>query len=258
MNGDCAFEDDPAGVSVRVRAESGPVQGSPAGIDLVPGRTKPLVDRSADGIRCQALEGKYGSAVAVSGDHAEREVATCLDHFLEMLGVTFVGELAAAGGTDGAAIASADGRALADAAATTRPHPGIEQFDRRYRKKCAEVIDGPPPERPPGCDPRVDRTCRSWWPATDARGRRGPAPPPAPTIAARRTHAAWSCSRWRTAGPGPGRGTMPDPSRRSEGPGTGRAAVRRIVERMASTCRSNRHRGRWSPLPASSLATGIA
>lgn len=127
---------------------------------------KPLLDRTADGIQCQALAGQYGDAVTTSGEHAEREVATCLVHFLEMLGATPVGELAVAGGRDGAAIASAGGRAaelgraLADAVATRRPYPEIDQFHRRYRERFAEVIDGPPPKRPPDCNHWVDRTWR--------------------------------------------------------------------------------------------------
>ena len=165
-DGDCAFEDDFPAVYGRIRAADGIVLGSPVYIDLVSGQMKLLIDRMADGIQCQSLAGKYGCAVATSGDHAEKEVATYLNHVLKMFGATPVGELAVAAGKDGAAIASAEGRAvelgrtLADAVATKRPYPEIDAFHRRYQEKFAEVITGPAPERPPDYDAWVDRTWR--------------------------------------------------------------------------------------------------
>ncbi len=165
-DGECAYPDDFPAVYARIRAADGLVLGSPVYIDLVSGQMKLLIDRMADGIQCQSLAGKYGCAVATSGDHAEDAVATYLNHFLKMLGATPVGELAVAAGEDGAAIGAAEGRAvelgrtLADAVATERPYPEIDEFHRRYREKFADVIDGPRPARPPDYDSWVDRTWR--------------------------------------------------------------------------------------------------
>ena len=164
--GACAFEDDLPAVYGRILAADGLVLGSPVYIDLVSGQMKLLIDRMADGIQCPSLAGQYGCAVATSGDHAEDAVAKYLTHFLKMLGATPVGELGVAIGTDSAAIASAEGRAtelgrtLADAVATKRSYPELDQFHRRYQEKFAEIIDGPPPERPPDYDSWVDRTWR--------------------------------------------------------------------------------------------------
>ena len=125
--GDCAFTDDFAEMYGRIRAADGLVLDSPVSIDLVSGQMKIPIDLMADGIRCQSLAGKYGCAVATSGDHAEKEVATYLNHVLKMFGATPVGEVAVAAGKDGAAIGAAEGRVaelgrtLADAVATKRP-----------------------------------------------------------------------------------------------------------------------------------------
>ncbi len=164
--GDCAFTNDFAEVSGRIRAADGLVLDSPVSIDLVSGQMKIPIDLMADGIRCQSLACKYGCAVATSGDHAEKEVATYLNHVLKMFGATPVGELAVAAGKDGAAIGAAEGRVaelgrtLADAVATKRPYPEIDQFHRRYQEKFAEIINGPPPERPSDYDSWADRTWR--------------------------------------------------------------------------------------------------
>ena len=160
-DGDCAFEDDVPAVYARLRAADGLVLGSPVYIDLVSGQMKLLVDRMADGIQCQSLAGRYGCAVATSGDHAGDAVATYLNHSLKMLGATPVGELAVAAGKGGPALGAAElGRTLADAVATKRPDPGIDAFHRRYEEKFADVVAGPRPERPPDHDARVDRTWR--------------------------------------------------------------------------------------------------
>ena len=63
-----------------------------------------------------------------------------------MLGATPVGEQGVTAGKDATAIASAEGRAaelgrtLADAVATKRSYPEIDQFHRWYQEKFAEII----------------------------------------------------------------------------------------------------------------------
>lgn len=165
-DGDCAFADDFPEVYGKIRAADGIVLGSPVYFDLVSSQMKLLIDRMADGIQCQSLAGKYGCAVATSGDHAEAAVVTYLNHFLKMLGATPVGELGVATGKDETAIASARdraldlGRTLADAVATKRPYPELDQFHQRYQEKFAEIINAPKSERPPDYDHWVNLAWR--------------------------------------------------------------------------------------------------
>ncbi len=117
---------------------------------------KMLIDRMADGIQCQSLSGKYGCAVATSGDHAEGSVVTYLNHFLQMLGGAnpVGGGVGVALGRDSHAIEKAEGEArelgktLAFSIQTRRKDPALEEFHQRYRKRFEDVLSGEKPEWP--------------------------------------------------------------------------------------------------------------
>jgi multimeric flavodoxin WrbA len=163
QEGRCVEEDDFPGLYRRIKAADGLVFGSPVYFDLVTGQMKLLIDRMADGIQCQILTGKYGCSVATSGDHAEQEVVTYMNHVLQMLGATPVGGMGVAIGKDPDILTRSEedarelGRTLAEAIRTRRQYPEIEAFHERFRKKFEAVITGEKPEWPDDYERWVDQ-----------------------------------------------------------------------------------------------------
>jgi len=150
----CVYLDDFPRVYTKIREADGIVLGSPVYIDLVTAQMKMLIDRMADGIQCQSLYGKYGCAVATSGDHAEGAVVTYLNHFLQMLGASPVGGVSAALGKDSDAITKAEGKAhelgktLVSSIQNKQKTPALEAFHQRYQEKFKDIISGEKPEWP--------------------------------------------------------------------------------------------------------------
>lgn len=150
----CIYPDDFPRVYAKIKEADGIVLGSPVYIDLVTAQMKMLIDRMADGIQCQSLYGKYGCAVATSGDHAEGSVVTYLNHVLQMLGANPVGGVGVALGKDSHTITKAEGEArelgktLALSIQTQQKDPALEAFHQRYRKKFEDILSGERPEWP--------------------------------------------------------------------------------------------------------------
>ena len=150
----CVYIDDFPRVYAKIKEADGLVLGSPVYIDLVTAQMKMLIDRMADGIQCQSLYGKYGCAVATSGDHAEESVVTYLNHFLQMLGANPVGGVSVALRKDSHAITKAEeearklGKTLASAIKTVQKDPALEAFHQRYREKFKDIVSEERPEWP--------------------------------------------------------------------------------------------------------------
>ncbi len=144
--GDCVMDDDFPGIFTKITEAEGVVLGSPVYFDHVTGQMKLFIDRMADGIQCQSLTGKYGCAIATSGDHAEDAVVSYLNHVLQMLGADPVGGLGIALKGNSQAIAGAEkdafhlGVKLASAIETGEKDPGLEAFHQRFRNKFRDTI----------------------------------------------------------------------------------------------------------------------
>ncbi len=163
QEGKCADDDDFPALYTKIKAADGLVLGSPVYIDQLTGQMKLLIDRMADGIQCQIFTGKYGCSVATSGDHAEQAVVKYLNHFLQMLGATPVGDVGVAIGKDPGALAKAEedarelGKTLAEAIQTKREYPNIEAFHKRFQEQFKDIIAGEKPEWPGDYDHWVDQ-----------------------------------------------------------------------------------------------------
>lgn len=163
QEGRCTEEDDFPELYRKIKAADGIVLGSPVYFDLATGQMKLLIDRMADGIQCQILTGKYGCSVSTSGDHAETAVAAYLNHFLQMLGATPVGNVAVAIAKKPDALSQAKekshelGKTLAEAIQTRRQYPDIEAFHKRFQEKFKAVIAGEKPEWPGDYEHWVDQ-----------------------------------------------------------------------------------------------------
>ena len=148
QEGKCTDDDDFPALYTKIKAADGLVLGSPVYIDQLTGQMKLLIDRMADGIQCQIFTGKYGCSVATSGDHAEQAVVKYLNHFLQMLGATPVGDVGVAIGKDPGALAKAQekarelGKTLAEAIQTQREYPKIEAFHKRFQEQFKDIIAG--------------------------------------------------------------------------------------------------------------------
>lgn len=163
QEGKCAEDDDFPELYTKIKAADGLVLGSPVYIDQVTGQMKMFIDRMGDGIQCQIFSGKYGCSVSTSGDHAEQAVVKYLNHFLQMLGATPVGEVGVAIGRVEKALVQAEsdahnlGKALAEAIQTEQEYPDIEAFHKRFQEKFKDVIAGEKPEWPGDYDDWVNQ-----------------------------------------------------------------------------------------------------
>ncbi len=163
QEGRCAEDDDFPELYTKIMAADGLVLGSPVYFDQVTGQMKLFIDRMADGIQCQTFTGKYGCSVSTSGDHAEQAVVKYLNHFLQMLGATPVGEVGVATGRDQNALARAEekarelGKKLAESIQTRQEYPDIEAFHKRFQEKFKDIITGARPEWPGDYEQWVDQ-----------------------------------------------------------------------------------------------------
>jgi len=127
-------------------ASDGIVFGSPNYINNVTARMKTYLDRLADAIHCQLLEGKYGCAVSTAGGSGAAEVAEYLSRVLVTLGATSVGTVGVvmADGEEAFAGAVADARrlgaSLADAIRTRWTDPGQEAVHREMRERMMDLV----------------------------------------------------------------------------------------------------------------------
>ncbi|MHC1627087.1 MAG: flavodoxin family protein [Methanoculleaceae archaeon] len=93
--GECIICDDFTIIYDKMLSSDGIVLGSPNYINNVSAQMKTYLDRLADAIHCQLLEGKFGCAVATAGGSGADGVAEYLSQVLITLGATSVGTLGA-------------------------------------------------------------------------------------------------------------------------------------------------------------------
>ncbi len=129
--GACIFDDDYAALLEKMLAADGMVWGSPNYSFCVNAPMKALIDRMADVIHCQYLDGKYCAAVCTAGrDHAI--ITSFLANNFNDLGAYVTGTAGALVTAGPEAVAQAEtlsfalGQALVDDIATQRPY-----FDQR-------------------------------------------------------------------------------------------------------------------------------
>ncbi|WP_342678128.1 flavodoxin family protein [Methanofollis sp. UBA420] len=95
QTGECPKQDDFAALYEKMLEADGIVFGSPNYIDNVSAQMKVVFDRMADAVHCQFFAGKYGCAVATAGGAGADDIATYLNHVLQVLGADTVGAAAA-------------------------------------------------------------------------------------------------------------------------------------------------------------------
>jgi len=144
--GECILIDDCSLVYDQMLASDGIVFGSPNYINNVTAQMKTYLDRLADAIHCQVLEGKYGCAVSTAGGSGAAGVAEYLSRVLVTLGATSVGTVGVvmADGEEAFAGAVADARrlgaSLADAIRTRRTDPGQEAIHHEMRERMMNLV----------------------------------------------------------------------------------------------------------------------
>lgn len=144
--GECVQDDDLALVYDQMLASDGIVFGSPTYINSVTAQMKTYLDRLADAIHCQMLEGKYGCAVSTAGGSGADEVAGYLSRLLVTFGATSVGTVGAVMEDGDEAFAGAVGDArrmgtsLADAIRTRLTDPDQEAIHREMRERMMDLV----------------------------------------------------------------------------------------------------------------------
>ncbi len=96
LDGTCVFADDFSAAYDRMQDADGLVFASPVYADNVSGQMKVFIDRLADAMHYQNLAGKYGCSVATTEVSGGDAVTGYLNHVLNYLGVTTVGEVSVA------------------------------------------------------------------------------------------------------------------------------------------------------------------
>ncbi|ABS56793.1 NADPH-dependent FMN reductase [Methanoregula boonei 6A8] len=147
LNGICVNDDDMPELLARINEADALILGSPVYIDNVTGQMKVFFDRLADAIHYQQCAGKYGCAVATTGESGGDEVVAYLNHVLNYLGVISVGGMSVATGGGPEAVDAAEpaaralGKKLADAVRNGYSDPGQEteiEGNRAYFKTIVE------------------------------------------------------------------------------------------------------------------------
>jgi multimeric flavodoxin WrbA len=100
LSGECVYNDDVPSVTERMKEADGIIFASPVYIDNVSGQMKVFLDRLADAIHYQILDGKFGCSVTTTHTSGGEEVVSYLNHVLNYLGVISVGGISVATGGD--------------------------------------------------------------------------------------------------------------------------------------------------------------
>jgi len=144
--GECVLADDFGEIYQKILDADGIVLGSPVYIYSVTAQLKTLIDRMADAIHCQMLNGVYSCAVTTTGGGGHDEVIAYMHRVLNMLGSVTVGGVGVALGRypealDGAVSeATALGATLADAIRTTRHYPDQEELLAKNREYFCALV----------------------------------------------------------------------------------------------------------------------
>lgn len=146
LDGRCVFADDVPAVFDRMLAADGLVLASPVYVDNVTGQMKVFIDRMADAMHYQAFDDRYGCSIATTWSSGGDAVTGYLNHVLNYLGVTAIGEMNVALGDDPEAIGRAEpaarslGRQLVDAIRTRPRHPDQEAVMAENRECFAAIV----------------------------------------------------------------------------------------------------------------------
>jgi hypothetical protein len=107
---------------------------------------KAYIDRQADGIHCQMMDGKYGCAVSVAGGPSFQEVVDYLNGVFVAMGGSVVGGVGASasnpGSMDTAEIKARDlGRELVKSIAERRVYPDQEPVHCAMRERFRHLVN---------------------------------------------------------------------------------------------------------------------
>jgi multimeric flavodoxin WrbA len=144
--GNCVHEDDFEGLYRRILECDGLVLASPNYFRSVTAQLKTLIDRMADAIHCQLLEGKYGCAVATAGSPNYAEVTDYLSRIITGFGAYSVGSVGAAPSIPGDIQAKKKeafklGQTLADAIKTRRTYPEQDAVHNETHKRFRLLVE---------------------------------------------------------------------------------------------------------------------
>jgi multimeric flavodoxin WrbA len=144
--GECPLADDFEEIYQKILDADGIVLGSPVYIMSVTAQLKTLIDRMADAIHCQMLNGVYSVAVTTTGGGGHDEVIAYMQRVLNMLGsITIGGVGVALGGNpdalNGATLeAAALGVTLVDSIRTSRHYPEQEEILAKNREYFCALV----------------------------------------------------------------------------------------------------------------------
>ncbi len=112
--GKCFQDDDYAALKEKIMAADGVVFSAPNYIDNIPAQLKVVLDRSANFIHEQLLDGKYGFTIVTSGSPAYERVLETMEDFITKSGGLTTGRLglAMSQGPDAAAAAEKKAREM--------------------------------------------------------------------------------------------------------------------------------------------------
>lgn len=144
--GECVIADDFGEIYQKILNADGIVLGSPVYILSVTAQLKTLIDRMADAIHCQMLNGVYSCAVATTGGSGHEEVIAYMQRVLNMLGSTTVGGVGIAlgrypEGLNGAVLeATALGVTMVEAIITGKHYPEQEEILAKNREYFCALV----------------------------------------------------------------------------------------------------------------------
>ena len=144
--GVCPIPDEFNGIHARVKTADGVVWGSPDYFQSVSAQMKTYIDRQADCIHCQMMDGKYGCAVSVAGGPSYLEVVEYLNGVFMAMGGSAVGGLGAStsipGSMESAEIKARDlGGELVKSIASRRVYPEQEPIHREMRERFKHLVN---------------------------------------------------------------------------------------------------------------------
>ncbi|OPY26255.1 MAG: Iron-sulfur flavoprotein [Methanocella sp. PtaU1.Bin125] len=144
--GSCFQDDDYADLKEKIVAADGIVLSAPNYIDNVPAQLKVVLDRSANFIHEQLLDGKYGFTIVTSGSPNYEMVLDMMDNFIAKSGGLRTGRLglAMAHGPDAAVAAGKKaremGKDLAQAIKEKRAYPEQVSEHKKWKDQFAVTV----------------------------------------------------------------------------------------------------------------------
>ncbi len=144
--GQCAQKDEYADIKEKLLAADGVILSSPNYIDGVTAQLKTMIDRSANFIHEQLLDGKYGVTLTTAGGGGDEKVLATMNAFINKSGGLVVGSASftAAQGPKGmdAGIRKAHdlGRDMVAAIKEKRHYPEQESAHAEWRKAFGQSV----------------------------------------------------------------------------------------------------------------------